>query len=104
MNITYIVSLRSASFRALRSNLTTTSIINTATKCTTYLHRLNAHQQQHLYSTFSPSLTRILSIENDKYVKHVSNLKKENFYFKREKISLIKTIVMIIQFKIINDI
>ncbi len=61
--MSHIVSLRSASLRALRSSSTA---VAAATKC-----RSNLHQRQYSYSTLTSSSTRILSIENNKFTKRV---------------------------------
>lgn len=63
--MSHIVSLRSASLRALRSS--STAVVAT-TKC-----RTNVHQQQYSYSTLPSSSTRILSSENNKFIKRVRN-------------------------------
>jgi hypothetical protein len=63
--MSHIVSLRSASLRALRSSSSTVAV---ATKC-----RTNLHQQQYSFSTLPLSSTRILSIENNKFIKRVRN-------------------------------
>ncbi len=62
--MSHIVSLRSASLRALRSSATA------ATKC-----RASLPQQQYSYSTLPSTSTRILSTENKKYTKRVSENK-----------------------------
>ncbi|CAF4164149.1 unnamed protein product, partial [Rotaria sordida] len=67
--MSHIVSLRSASLRALRSNSTTRIVVAAATKSTTYPHRTNLHQQQCSFSTISQSATRILSAEQDRFKK-----------------------------------
>ncbi|CAF1208033.1 unnamed protein product [Rotaria sordida] len=67
--MSHIVSLRSASLRALRSNSTTRIVVAAATKSTTYPHRTNLHQQQCSFSAISQSATRILSAEQDRFKK-----------------------------------
>ncbi len=68
--MSHIVSLRSASLRALRSSSTAVA----ATKCTTYSPRSNLYQQQCSFSTLPPSPTRIVSTENNKFTKRVRDL------------------------------
>ncbi len=64
--MSHIVSLRSASLRALRSSSTA---VTASTIC-----RSNLHQQQYSYSTLPSSSTRILSTENNKFTKRVRKL------------------------------
>jgi hypothetical protein len=63
--MSHIVSLRSASLRALRSS----STIVVASKSPTYSNR--SSQQQYSYSTLPPSPNRILIKENNKSTKRV---------------------------------
>ncbi|CAF3843457.1 unnamed protein product [Rotaria sp. Silwood1] len=76
--MSHIVSLRSASLRALRSNSTTRIAIAAATKCPTYSHRSNLHQQQCSFSTIPQSPTRILSTKNNRFTKRT--LSDETFF------------------------
>ncbi len=73
--MSHIVSLRSASLRALRSSSTAV-----ATKCTTYSPRSNLYQQQCSFSTLPPSPTRIVSKENNKFTKRVRDLFDSRLY------------------------
>ncbi len=66
--MSHIVSLRSASLRALRSS----STVAAASKYTTYSNRSCQHQQQYSYSTLPLSPNRILIKENHKSKKRVS--------------------------------
>jgi len=59
--MSHIVSLRSASLRALRSTSTASSAVVAASKYATYPHRSATQQQQYSFSTLSSSPTRILS-------------------------------------------
>jgi hypothetical protein len=54
--MSHIVSLRSASLRALRSS----STVVATSKCPTYPNRSCQHQQQYSYSTLPPSSNRNL--------------------------------------------
>jgi hypothetical protein len=69
--MSHIVSLRSASLRALRSRSTATAAVNAAA---TYPHRPSIHQQQYSFSTLPPSSTRILTAENNKVTKRVRKI------------------------------
>ncbi len=82
--MSHIVSLRSASLRALRSSSTA---INAATRSTTYPHRSNLHQQQYSYSTFPPSPNRMVLTENNKFIKRVNieYLENDSDIFKTRK-------------------
>ncbi len=68
--MSHIVSLRSASLRALRSSSTA---VVAATKC-----RSNLHQQQYSYSTLPSSSTRILLTEKNKFTKRVRIIKRKS--------------------------
>jgi len=82
--MSHIVSLRSASLRALRSSSTVVAI----SKCPTYPNRSCQHQQQFSYSTLPPSSNRNLITKNNKSTKKVrmylislltSNIKTQYF-------------------------
>ncbi|CAF0883991.1 unnamed protein product [Adineta steineri] len=60
--MSHIVSLRSASLRALRSG----SSVAAASKCTTYPNRPCQNQQQYSFSTLPLSSNRVLITENNK--------------------------------------
>ena len=64
--MSHIVSLRSASLRALRSSSTASSAVLAATKCTTYSQRSIGQQQQYSYSTLPPTSTGILARERQR--------------------------------------
>ena len=73
--MSHIVSLRSASLRALRSTSTastTAAVAAAATKCSTYTPQANFQQQQYSYSTLPPSSTRKLSSESNQFSQRVS--------------------------------
>lgn len=74
--MSHIVSLRSASLRALRSNSTTRLAIAAATKCTIYPHGTTLHQQQSTFSTLPLTPNKILSTQNSfkQRVRKVVNL------------------------------
>ncbi|CAF0773878.1 unnamed protein product [Adineta steineri] len=65
--MSHIVSLRSASLRALRSNSTAAAAVVAGTKCTAYPHRSSLYQQQYSSSTLSSASTRFVSTENNKF-------------------------------------
>jgi len=65
--MSHIVSLRSASLRALRSS----STVVATSKSPTYPNRSCQHQQQYSYSTLPPSSNPILITKNNKSPKTV---------------------------------
>ncbi|CAF1263545.1 unnamed protein product [Adineta ricciae] len=66
IGMSHIVSLRSASLRALRSSSTASSAVLAATKCTTYSQRSIGQQQQYSYSTLPSTSTGILTRERQR--------------------------------------